>query len=439
MKRKVISVLMAATLLVAGLTACSGGSDSDSSTSGDSDASAAAGDAVEITIWSPVDEPAIEDWWEEKLAEFNEENEGEIYVTREAIVRSDSYAYEDKINASLTSGDLPDILYVDGPNIASYAANEVIVPIDDYFDDADLDDFVDSIKEQGIYDGSLYALGATESSVALFYNADMFEEAGIRIPESVDDAFTWSEFYEIAETLTTDTVVGTNIIMDQGEGLPYVLQQFWVSNGTNFVSDDGTQADGYINSDAGVEAATFLNDLIQNGYANLDPIENEFHNENAATVLGGSWEVATLENEYPDLNWGVTYFPVADDGTPTSPTGDWAAAITRDAADVDAAGKVVAWLMNEDNVTTYAQAIAKLPTRTSSYDVLTEYDEYPRSLFKEQSLNTGTPRSITPSYTVLSSGFSEAMMNIFTGADVQEELDQLAADYEEDYNSNYVD
>ena len=61
--------------------------------------------------------------------------------------------------------------------------------------------------------------------------------------------------------------------MDKGEGLPYVLEQFWISNGTDFVSEDGSKADGYINSEAGVEAATFLNGLIQNGYANLDPIQ----------------------------------------------------------------------------------------------------------------------------------------------------------------------
>lgn len=428
MKKKMISLLMAVMLLVTGLTACG---------SSDSGGSAASGGEVEIKIWSPVDEPEIETWWEEKIAEFNKEHEGDIYVTREAIVRSDSYAYEDKVNASLTSGDMPDILYVDGPNIASYAANGVILPIDEYIDDADLDDFVDSIKEQGTYDGSLYALGATESSVALYYNVDMFEEAGIRIPESVDDAYTWSEYYEIVKSLTTDNVVGTNIIMDKGEGLPYVLQQFWVSNGTNFISDDATTAEGYVNSKAGIEAATFLNDIIQNGYANLDPIENEFHNENAATMLGGSWEVATLENSYPDLNWGVTYYPVAENGTATSPTGDWAATITKDAADTDAAGTVLAWLMNQENVATYAQAIAKLPTRESAYDMLTEYDEYPRSLFKEQSLNTGTPRPVTPSYSVLSSGFSDAMLNIFTGADIKTELNQLAADYDEDFNSNY--
>ena len=76
-------------------------------------------------------------------------------------------------------------------------------------------------------------------------------------------------------------------------------------------------------------------------------------------MLGGSWEVATLEQSFPDLNWGVTYFPVADNGgINTSPTGDWAACITRN-ADAEAAGVVISYLMNKENVTSYAQAIAK--------------------------------------------------------------------------------
>lgn len=391
-----------------------------------------------VTIWSPTDEPAIEAWWTEKINTFNEQNKGSIEIKREAIVRADSYAYEDKVNAAVTSNDLPGILFVDGPNISNYAANGIIVPIDSYFTEEDKADFVDSILVQGTYDEKLYAIGATESSVALYYNKDMTDAAGIKVPETLEDAWTWSEFAEAARKLTTDTVVGTNIIMDQGEGLPYVLEQFWISNGTDFVSADGKAAEGYINSDKGVEAAAFLNDLIQNGYANVSPIQQEFHNGNAATVLGGSWEVAALESQFPDLNWGVTYFPVADNGgINTSPTGDWAACITKN-ADADAAGRVLSYLMNQENVTTYAQAISKLPTRASSYKTLTEYDEYPRSIFKEQSLNTGNPRPRTPSYTVLAPGFSKAMMNIFTGADIKESLNQVAADYDKDYQKNYV-
>ena len=158
--------------------------------------------------------------------------------------------------------------------------------------------------------------------------------------------------------------MGTNIIMDKGEGLSYILEQFWISNGTDFVNEDGSSAEGYLNSAEGVEVAKFLNSLIVDGYANIDPIQKEFHNGKAATMLGGSWEVATLEKDYPDLDWGVTYFPVADgDGILTSPTGDWAASVTKNVQDMDAVKEVMRFLFSEDNVTTYAQAISKPPGR----------------------------------------------------------------------------
>lgn len=54
-------------------------------------------------------------------------------------------------------------------------------------------------------------------------------------------------------------------------------------------------------------------------------------------------------------------------------------------------------------------------------------------------MNTGHPRPRTPGYTVLSPGFSEAMMNMFTGADVKESLDQLAADFDSNYQKNYAE
>lgn len=418
--------VLAAVLALGTLTGCSKAAEGKTSSG-----------AKLVTIWSPTDEPAIEEWWAQKIEEFNEAHKGEVEVKREAVVRADSYAYEDKINAAVTSNDLPDILYVDGPNISNYAADGILVPIDPYFTKEDLKDFVDSIKVQGTYDGTLYALGATESSVALFYNKDMTDAADISMPDKMEDALTWSQYEEIAAKLTGGDVAGTNIIMDKGEGLPYVLEQFWISNGTDFVSVDGAVADGYVNSEKGIEAANFLNGLIQKGYANVEPMKQEFHNGKCATMLGGSWEVATLESSFPDLNWGVTYFPVADNGgIHASPTGDWAACITKQ-ADAEAAGQVLAFFMNQENVTSYAKAISKLPTRASSYDTLTEYKEYPRSLFKEQSLNSGHPRPRTPGYTVLSPGFSEAMMNMFTGADVKESLDQLAREFDFNYQKNY--
>ena len=36
--------------------------------------------------------------------------------------------YSDKVNVSVISGGLPDVITVDGPNISVYAANNIIQP-----------------------------------------------------------------------------------------------------------------------------------------------------------------------------------------------------------------------------------------------------------------------------------------------------------------------
>ena len=127
----------------------------------------------------------------------------------------------------------------------------------------------------------------------------MLKECGVDTDDldsrTIDNPITWSEMAEIAEKCTTDSYVGTHIIMDHGEGIPYALEPMYISEGKDYISDDGTTADGYVNSDESVKTTAFLADLIAKGYANVDPITDEFLNGACATELGGSWDVATLE------------------------------------------------------------------------------------------------------------------------------------------------
>ncbi len=445
MKLKKIASLCLASSMVLSLAACGGGSSSNSG-SGTSD-----GGTVNLTIWSPTDKENIEKWWTEKIAEWNEAHP-EIQVSREAIDRSDSYAYENKITTAVTSNDLPDIFFVDGPTVSYYAANNIIVPISKYFTEEDLADFVPSTVAQCTYNDELYAISATESSVALYYNKDYLKECGVDVAaiesRTVENPLTWSELAEIAEKCTTDKYVGTHIIMDHGEGLPYALEPMFISNGKDFVSDDGATAEGYINSKESVEAANYLADLIAKGYANIDPIQDEFLNGACATMLGGSWDVATLEAS-AKFDWGVTYYPVSDNTkTAVSPCGDWSAAVSKNCENVDAAGEFLQWLMNTENIATYAAGIAKPATRVSSYDneAMADYKEAPRSLFKEQLENTAVPRPRTPSYSVFSSSYAEAMTNIFSeaasnktvdGTYIQSQLDEVATKFQEDYDTYY--
>lgn len=452
MNMKKVSSMLLASVMAVSLTACGGSGGSDSAAADASGDSASADGVVNLSIWSPTDKEAVEAWWTEKLTEWNEAHP-EIQVSREAIDRSDSYAYENKITTAVTSNDLPDIFYVDGPTISYYAANGIIVPMSAYFTEDDLSDFVDSTVTQCTYNGDLYAISATESSVALYYNKDYLTECGVDVADiesrTVDNPLTWSELEEIAKKCTTDSYVGTHIIMDHGEGLPYALEPMFLSNGKDFVSEDGSEADGYINSKECVETAEYLANLIANGYANIDPIQDEFLNGACATMLGGSWDVSILEGS-ATFDWGVTYYPVSDTTKKAvSPCGDWSAAISKDCKNVDAAGQFLQWLVNSENVATYAAAIAKPATRNSSYEneAMAEYADGPRALFVEQLQNTAVPRPRTPSYSVFSTKYAEAMTNIFSEAAsshsvdtayIQSELDAVATAFKEDYDMYYA-
>ena len=411
-----------------------------------------ADDVTNITIWSPTDTEEIEAWWVEKLDAWNAEHP-DIQVSREAIDRSDSYAYDNKIATAVTSNDLPDIFYVDGPQVSYYAANGISIPLNDYFTEDDLSDFVPSSIAQNTYDGQLYAIGATESSVAFYYNKDYLKECGVDTDDldsrTLDNPITWDEMAEIAEKCTTDNYVGAHIIMDHGEGLPYALEPMYISEGKDYISEDGKEADGYVNSEEAVKTTSYLADLIAKGYANIEPITDEFLNGACATMLGGSWEVATLEAN-ADFDWGVTYYPVSETGTAVSPCGDWAAAVSKDCENPDAAGEFLQWLMNSENVATYAAAIAKPATRNSAYDeeAMADYKDGARALMVEQLNNTAVPRPRTPSYATFSSAYAEAMTNILSDAAtngevdddyIQSELDTVAETFTEDYETYYAE
>ena len=451
MKKNLLTIL--STVMAVSLTACGGASNAGAVPAQSTSAASGASDgAASLTIWSPTDKESVEKWWAEKIDEWNKANP-DIQVKRDAIDRSDSYAYDNKVATAVTSNSLPDIFFVDGPQVSYYAANDIIVPLDKYFTAEDLKDFVPSTVAQCTYDGKTYAISATESSVAFYYNKDMLREAGIDVDDidkrTVDNPITWSELRNIAEKCTTEDHVGTHIIMDHGEGIPYALEPMYISQGKDYINETGDTAEGYVNSDEAVKTSAFLAQLIADGYANIEPITDEFLNKACATMLGGSWDVATL-TENADFDWGVTYYPVSDDTKKAvSPCGDWSAAISRDCKNVDAAGKFLQWLMNTDNVATYAAAIAKPATRNSSYETesMAAYKDYPLSLMVEQLNHTAVPRPRTPSYASFSTKYAEAMSNIFSAAAsdhkvdeayIKEQLDSVAADFAEDYNTYYA-
>ena len=84
-----------------------------------------------VTMWVHTIEDTPEgEAYKQSVQRFNENFNGKYYADVEFIPRNDSGGgYSDKINASVMSGDLPDVITIDGPNVSAYAANNIIQPL----------------------------------------------------------------------------------------------------------------------------------------------------------------------------------------------------------------------------------------------------------------------------------------------------------------------
>ncbi|MGW2855239.1 ABC transporter substrate-binding protein, partial [Streptomyces sp. NPDC001215] len=99
-----------------------------------------------------------------------------------------------KVLQQASSRTLPDLLMLDNPDLQQIARTGALTPLDRY--GVDTGGFTKGIVSAGTYQGKVYGLAPTVSTVALFYNKDMLAEAGVAVPR------TWDELRTAAQRLT---------------------------------------------------------------------------------------------------------------------------------------------------------------------------------------------------------------------------------------------
>jgi fructooligosaccharide transport system substrate-binding protein len=410
-------------LMVVLLAACGNNNQETSTDEGSSvDESQAGAGVTELSMWIHQSGEEETEFYKKRIEEFNEAHDGEIKINVEVVMDDGGSSYNDSLNAALVAGNLPDVLALDGPFVASYADAEIIAPIDEYISDEDKEDFVDSILQQGTYNEQLYSLGAMESSVVLYYNKEIFEEEGIEAPTTIEDAWTWDEFMAVAKQLTTDDRYGLNLFMDYGVGewYTYMGAPFIWSNGGELISEDGTTVDGYLNGPESVEAFEYVKSLFEEGVVSLTPSETQFESGNAAMALGGPWIAVSAENA--GLDYGMMPYPYSE--VPKSPSGSMAYAISTQAEHPEAAYKVMQWMTNEESVIGLSEVTGMPPARKSAFESMEEYNELPKKIMRDQVVQTAHARPTTPAYPVLTDAFAQAFHAMALGEDAQSTLDQ---------------
>lgn len=193
-----------------------------------------------------------------------------------------------------------------------------LVPLDDFIaeSDLDLDDYFPGPMIYGLRDGQRYSLPVTASNLALFWNKDLFEQAGLD-PESPPQ--TWGELVEFGQTIKENTGAwGYELFTDGGEGTSWQWQVFLWSAGGDLLSDDLSEV--AFNSPAGERALQEWVDLVhEDGVSTIAPW-GLFGRGEAAMVMDGSWMTQFFPMQV-DFPLGSAMFPAADPGETASNLG----------------------------------------------------------------------------------------------------------------------
>lgn len=294
-RKKAISIMMAAMLSVGLLAGCGGGSNSDSNEGADTGSSdTGSADAKEVTIWYYWETEGHQKALDKVIGDYNS-SQDEIEVSAKYVPFAD---FKKQLSVGASADELPDIAILDSPDHASYATMGIFADLTDKFD---VSDYYEGAVDSCTIDGTLYGVPFGVNCLGLYYNEAMLKAAKCEVPT------TWDELKDTAEKLTKDNVTGLAFCSLQNEeGTFNFAPWLWSTGATSYEMD----------SEGGIKSLTFAKDLIDSGVMSKECINwtqgdvmNQFISGNVAMMINGPWQIPTMKEEAPDLNWNVALIP----------------------------------------------------------------------------------------------------------------------------------
>lgn len=344
--------------------------------------------------------------------------------------------YENKVRLALSSGTGADIIWIDTPNLASYAANGALTPLNNYWDKSDFGDLLDSSQQAMQYNGKIYAAPLNEANLCIFYNKDLTEKAGIHPPKTVADAWTWDQFYDAANKLTQKDANGKvkvygaspamAAVTEVNEGGTFGLISWIGQGGGSVLSEDGTKAAGVFDSAQNIETLKFFQKFYTNGIAPKQTIANGFETGKVAMTFVGPWEFGTLKSKYPKFNVGTT--PLPKNAKSASPTGSWDIGITSQCQNPQAAWEFIKQVTGKEDSKSRTDATGDLPARKSLVNESSLLNTELYQPIKDQLINGAAARPISPAYPKISEALNKAFNDVAFGKDPAETAKKYAQD-----------
>lgn len=274
-----------------------------------------------LTIWNPQDQwRKTSDYIREHTAAFKELHPN---VTVE-VVDVPYQEYEARYQAAFSGGveNQPDVFIA---GVAYYAeglgvSQEAPADLQELWNKELLKATAPSFQ----VDGKWYGYPAsTDLGMQLFYNVDMFEEAGLdpsKPPTTFDELLDYAK--KLAKVENGKVVRNGMAVRYSGsptgiadKALPYIH-----AFGGRLYSEDNSTSDGYLNSEGTIAGLTYLQNLVH-GTEPVSSIElgtpdDTFAQGLSAMSFREGWYEGWLDNNAPDVNYLEAPYPDGPSGYP---------------------------------------------------------------------------------------------------------------------------
>lgn len=320
MKIKKITAILLAAGIFTNLAGCASGTDTKDTGSSTSTGSEASSQETENTdnsdsktgskgklsvmIWDPVQEPGLTTM----LGEFEEKTgiQAEIQLVKWG-------EYWTLLEAGAEGGSLPDVFWMNSNESQRYMSNDMLLDLTDRISESTLiepSNYPDDIMGLYTYEDGYYAVPKDIDTVALWYNKEIFDEAGVAYPSS---DWTWDEMYEIAKKLTKEDGSVYGIGMPCGNQQTGYFNLIYDKGG--YVISDDKKKSGFDDPKT-IESMDFIAKFIDEDLMPSQEVMAEssettlFASGKIAMVIAGSWMLAEFaNNEYTSANADVVELP----------------------------------------------------------------------------------------------------------------------------------
>lgn len=294
-KKKWLGVAMTAALAIGSLAGCTEKESGSSTDDG--------GKSNKITYWAPfsgADGPRMK----EIVANYNK-SQDKYEVDLQIIPQTDYYKTVDLGFSGQKNA--PDLMIMHTDQLTNYAEKNLLKDMTDTIEKngVNAEDYSDTAWQGGTIDGKQYTIPLDIHPLVMYYNKDMFKAAGLD-PEKPPT--NREEFVAAAKKLTDESKKQYGFVVPTLWPNQFIYPTVFFQNGGEMLKDGKPN----YNSPEGVEALTFLRDLVQKDKVSPANVQQDgevtlFLQGKNAMQLNGPWMMEQWDKA--GINYGVAPVP----------------------------------------------------------------------------------------------------------------------------------